>query len=58
MSGRPITWDHRNVRHAKIAMPEARQRAIKRAAMAQGLSEHAMVQKFITAGLVILGECE
>lgn len=54
--GRPKIYDHRNISHRTIALPAERAAAIKRAATAQGISSHALIQTFITAGLTILGE--
>lgn len=59
--GRPKTFDHRHTSHRQISMPPERAEAIKRAAMAQGVSGHVLIQRFITAGLsvlAVLGEQE
>ena len=54
--GRATTFDHKNTRHRAISMPPDRAAAIRRAAQAQGVSSHVLIQRFITVGLTILGE--
>jgi hypothetical protein len=54
--GRRKTFDLRHTSNRTISMHPDRAAAIKRAAMAQGVSSHVLIQRFISVGLTILGE--
>lgn len=56
--GRPITWDHAHIPHKRIAWPPERRDAVARAAASRGMSSHELIQRLITAGLIVLGEDE
>jgi hypothetical protein len=52
------TYNHRSTPHTSIVMPYSRALAIKRAAQSQGVSSHVIIQRFISAGLVVFAEVD
>ena len=54
--GRPVTFDHKNSRHTRVALSDERHEAIAQIARRYGVSQHVVLQRFISIGLSLYGE--
>ena len=54
--GRALIWDHRHNVHTTVSLTDERREALNRVAHNLGVSQHALLQRFITVGLLMHGE--
>jgi hypothetical protein len=54
--GRSITFDHKHSAHTTVALTDERREAIAQISRKLGISQHALLQRWITLGISLYGQ--